>query len=90
MSARKLALIAAAMILLALALLHAAGARELVGTLSGTLPANDLDACAGLAYVAAWFAGVLVAPILVLSVILDVAYGTLAARLRAWRASRRP
>jgi hypothetical protein len=87
--ARKLALVTAAVLLLALVVLHALGARELVGTLSGTAPAGQVDVALGGAYVVAWFGGVLVAPVLVLAVIFDAACGTLAARLREWRASHR-
>ncbi|MGE0403019.1 MAG: hypothetical protein AB7T06_40310 [Kofleriaceae bacterium] len=76
-------------IIVGFALLHALGGREYVGILSGTLPAGELDLVAGLAYAAAWFAVVLVAPILVLAVIVDCGYGTLAKRLHRWRASRR-
>lgn len=60
-----------ARILLALAILGAAplllldvaGAREHVSILTGQLPATLDDGLAGLAYVLAWFAAVLVAPI---------------------------
>lgn len=88
-TARTIALGVATACVVACAVLHLAGARALVGTLSGTVPASDLDVSLGLAYAVAWFSTVLVAPILVLAVIFDVACGTLITRLRAWRASRR-
>jgi hypothetical protein len=72
-----------------LALLHLAGARAHVGLLSGTLPAARLDVGLGVAYVLGWFGAVLVAPIVVLAVVVDVAWRRLAGRLPRWRGPRR-
>lgn len=55
----------------ALGLLHVAGARDAVSILTGTAPADHaatvLNTFLGLGYVLAWFASVVVAPILVLA-----------------------
>ena len=61
----------------ALGVLHAAGAREAVGILSGTAPpGHAADAVyawlLGLGYVLAWFASVLLAPILALAAVADL------------------
>jgi hypothetical protein len=87
MTARRIALALALVIVVGFGVLEASGAREHAGSLSGTLPGDDVALALGLAYVIGWFAAILVAPILVLAVILDVVCGTLSAR---WRASRRP
>ncbi len=71
------------------ALLHALGARSLVSVLSGTLPATELELCAGLAYAAAWFAVVLAVPVVALALVLDRAYGKMRTAVHQWRASRR-
>jgi hypothetical protein len=46
------------------ACLHLADARADVGILSGTAPGSAAELVSGLAYTAAWFAAVIVAPIL--------------------------
>lgn len=71
------------------ALLHALGGRALVSVLSGTLPATELELCAGLAYAAAWFAVVLVVPVVALGLALDSACGKMLAAVQQWRVSRR-
>jgi hypothetical protein len=62
---RRLMTLAAVAIALAFAALTLAGGRACVGVLSGTMPATWAQAALGLAYVAAYFAAVLVAPVLV-------------------------
>ncbi len=69
-------------------LLHAVGARDYVGFLSGN-PTSTEGLVIGGVYVLAWFGAILVAPIVLGAVCLDAACGTIASRLRAWRASRR-
>lgn len=70
-------------------ILHALGARSLVGVLSGTLPATELEVCAGLAYAASWFVVSLVVPVVALALVLDGACGKMLAAVHRWRASRR-
>lgn len=69
--------------------LHVLGARPLVSVLSGTLPATELELLGGLAYAAAWFAVVLVVPVVALALVLDSACGKMRAAVQRWRASRR-
>ena len=57
--------LAAGGIALTFAVLTLAGGRACVGVLSGTMPATWAQAALGLAYVAAYFAAVLAAPVLV-------------------------
>ncbi len=68
----------------ALAVLHALGARDAVSILSGTAPAdhapNVLSTFLGLGYVLAWFASVVLGPVLVLAALLHVLLGKLSAR----------
>lgn len=71
------------------ALLHAFGARPLVSVLSGTLPTTELEVCAGLAYAVAWFAVVLVVPVVALALVLGSACGKMLAAVQQWRACRR-
>ncbi len=78
--------LALALPLVGLAFLHAVGARAWVGALSGTLPGGRLELGAGLLYVLAWFAAVVVAPVVALALLLDRACGTLLARAHRWRA----
>jgi hypothetical protein len=72
-----------------LAVLHGAGGRELVGVLSGTMRATEAELGLGVGYVVAWFASVLVAPIVALALALEAACGKIAAGLLRWRAFRR-
>ncbi len=87
-------LVLAGLIAAAYLTLAALGGRDLVGILSGTLPASEHDALAGVAYVLAWFGITIIAPILVGSTLIDrVVFrtcGTLAARLRTWTGTPRP
>lgn len=56
----------------AFVVMHALGMRDDVSVLSGTAPALDgATPASGLAYAAAWFAAVVVSPILVLAALLD-------------------
>jgi hypothetical protein len=80
MTVRRLALVIGAAIVVGFALLHLAGARTCVGLLSGTLRGGDLELVIGLAYVLAWFAVVVVVPIVTLAVLFDVGCGTLLKR----------
>ena len=63
----RLVLAAAVLAALPLVLLELAGARSDAAVLSGQLPATLAGGAAGLAYVLAWFAAVLLAPILALA-----------------------
>lgn len=64
--------------------LHAVGARDAVSILSGTAPAEHaasvFNVFLGLGYVLAWFASVVVAPILLLAAALHLGLRTLAER----------
>jgi len=64
---------------------HLTGMREMTGVLSGTYPASQLSAYLGICYAIAWFAVVLVVPILTLGATLHYAIIGLAAL-----AARRP
>ena len=52
------------------AVLTLLGGRANVGVLSGTMPATPAQAALGLAYVLSYFAAVLVAPVLALSLLI--------------------
>lgn len=80
-------LVAALAALAGFALLHAMGGRELVGVLSGTLPATTMETWAGLAYVAAYFTAVLLVPIALSTLTLTAVCGKIANH--RWLASRR-
>jgi hypothetical protein len=90
---RLATVVVAALIVVGFLILHALGARAEVGLLSGTLPAGDEAVAVGVLYIAAWFGFVLVAPILVLTLALDLVVevvlgraecGSIAARVRGW------
>jgi hypothetical protein len=85
---RRWLVVIAITVVVAAAFLHVLGAREYVGFLSGT-PMADEELLVGIAYVLLWFGAILGAPIVIGAVCLDAACGTLATRLRAWRASAR-
>lgn len=54
-----------------LAVLHVLGWREHVGFLSGTQPATPFGIIAGLMYSGNWFFSVLIAPVLVMSELVE-------------------
>jgi hypothetical protein len=61
---QRVTLFLLAAVLLSFGALSLAGGRADVGILSGTMPASWAQAFLGLAYAAAYFAAVLVAPVL--------------------------
>ena len=75
--------IAVVVVVAVFATCHGLGWRVHTGFLSGTLPADPLDAIRGLVYIASYFAAVLVAPPLL------IATG-LAAVTRRWQAPTPP
>jgi hypothetical protein len=83
---KRLAWIAAILLTLYF-VLHLLGMRDSVGFLSGTLPATKLELFLGLFTATSWFAAVLVAPVLLLAAGLQIALVTIAAKVRARRAT---
>ncbi|MFZ5441189.1 MAG: hypothetical protein ACOZQL_14365 [Myxococcota bacterium] len=79
---------AALFVLATLAVVHLLGWRENVGFLSGTVPLTSVTLATGLLYAAAWFGGVVVAPILLLAGALERLFRLHSAR--AARATLRP
>jgi len=83
---RRLVIAAVTVVVAVFAVLHAMGARDAVGILSGTRPAGGGELALGIAYVLAWFGVVLAVPIAVIAMLLDaIPYGRIA---RRWIASR--
>jgi hypothetical protein len=68
--------------------LAAAGGREAMGFLSGSQPVGEGVPLLGAGYFVAWFALVLVAPVLTIAAALSAVYGRIT-WLRSWIASRR-
>lgn len=62
--------------------LHLLGLRSQVAILSGTLPENEFDIFSGLFYILSWFCFVLVAPILAISSLLQIASTKVLKRFR--------
>jgi hypothetical protein len=83
------ALVRIGIVLATFAILHLAGGRAAVGWLSGTIPGGFFDHLLGALYVLAWFATVIVVPIVTLALLLDAACGRIMAH-RPWRIFRRP
>ncbi|MFL5352129.1 hypothetical protein [Archangium sp.] len=67
-------MIRAALVVTALfLLLHLSGGREAVGLLSGTLEGGGSSLVLGIAYTLSWFSAVLLAPVLLLAGLADLA-----------------
>jgi hypothetical protein len=66
---------AALMLTAVFLLLHLSGGRDSVGVLSGTLEGGQSGLVFGLAYALSWFSAVLLAPVLLLAGLGDVALG---------------
>ena len=77
---RRALLFWATVIMVAFAIVHALGWREFTTVLSGTIPKDNPEAEAafkGLAYMAAYFAAVLVAPICLIATAISYGLGRL-------------
>lgn len=75
-------------IVVAFLVLAVMGGRSAMGFLSGSQPAGEGVPLLGAGYFVAWFALVLVAPVLTIAAALSAAYGRIL-WLRSWIASRR-
>lgn len=83
--ARGAALVVALLLVALAALFSLVGMRADVGVLSGTAPSSVGRALSGLVYAGTWLGAVVAAPVLLLSVAIDVAIERLAARIGARR-----
>lgn len=73
----------------AFVVLHLLGGREAMGFLSGSQPVGEGVPLLGAGYFVAWFALVLVVPILAIATALSAACGRIEPWLRRWIASSR-